>query len=76
MAAFLFARSAQAIAFLMPRGLYYFLIIAIALIAVNFLRSVWDRYRQRNVAHQFEVNANPGEGFPEKNPGKFPENKD
>ena len=61
----------------MPRVLYYFLIIAIALIAVNFLRSVWDRYRQRNVARQFEVDANdPREEFPEENPGEFPENKD
>jgi TRAP-type C4-dicarboxylate transport system permease small subunit len=61
----------------MPRILYYFLIIAIALIVVNFLRSVWDRYRQRNVAHQFEGNANdPREEFPEKNPWEFPEKKD
>ena len=58
----------------MPRILYYFFIIAIALIAVNFLRGVWDRYRQRNLAHHFEDNANdPGE---EKNPGELPENKD
>jgi hypothetical protein len=61
----------------MPRILYYFIIIAIALIAINFLRSVWDHYRQRNVAHQVEGNADdPGEEFPEKNPGEFPEKND
>jgi len=56
----------------MPRIVYYSLIIAIALIAVNFLRSVRDRYRRRNVGN----GNDPGEGFPEKNPWEFPENKD
>jgi len=54
----------------MPRFLYYFLIIAIALIAVNFLRSVWDRFRKRKSEH-----ANDPEGFPEANPWEFPEKK-
>ena len=55
------------------RFLYYFFIIAIALLAVNLVRSVWDRYRQR----KSECNANdPGEEFPERNPWEFPEKKD
>jgi hypothetical protein len=56
----------------MPRVLYYFLIIAIALIAVNLLRRVWDRYRQRNAAHQGQGNA----GFADETPWEFPEKKD
>ena len=55
----------------MPRFLYYFFIIAFALLAVNFLRSVWDRYRHRN-----ERNANDPEEFPERNPWEFPEKED
>jgi TRAP-type C4-dicarboxylate transport system permease small subunit len=55
----------------MPRILYFALIIAVALIAVNFLRSVWDRYRHRN-----ERNANDPEQFPERNPWDFPEKND
>jgi hypothetical protein len=45
--------------------------IAIALLAVHFLRGLWDRYRHRN-----EHNANDlGDGFPERNPWEFPEKK-
>jgi hypothetical protein len=56
----------------MPRFLYYFFIIAIALLAVNLVRSVRDRYRQR----KSERNANDPEGFPERNPWEFPEKND
>jgi hypothetical protein len=56
----------------MPRFLYYFLIIAIALLAINFVRSVRDRYFQR----KSERNANNPEEFPEKNPWEFPEKGD
>jgi TRAP-type C4-dicarboxylate transport system permease small subunit len=56
----------------MPRFLYYFLIIAIALLAVNFVRSVWDRYFQR----KGDRSANDLEEFPERNPWEFPEKED
>jgi uncharacterized protein YybS (DUF2232 family) len=55
----------------MPRFLYYFFIIAIALLAVNLVRSVWDRYRQRKSERAMQMilksfQRNPWE-FPEKN---------
>jgi TRAP-type C4-dicarboxylate transport system permease small subunit len=55
----------------MPSILYYFIIIAIALLAVSFLRSIWDRYRHRN-----ERNTNDPEQFLERNPWEFPEKED
>jgi hypothetical protein len=55
----------------MPRILYYFFIIAIALLVVGFVRKVWDRYR-----HRTERNASDPEEFPERNPWEFPEKED
>jgi TRAP-type C4-dicarboxylate transport system permease small subunit len=54
-----------------PRILYYFFIITIALLAVSFLRSIWDRYHRRN-----ERDANDPEQFPERSPWDFPEKED